>query len=337
MTNKEVMVWGIHAGKTGDADSLFRDKNVIALGEYGQVGDISVLPADREAYKKLVREKTQEKPGAIPVYAGQLFRFVHELKPGDYVIYPSKPEREIYIGRVEGQYQYIPSDKLHYPYRRSVKWLKHLPRTSFSQGALFEVGSAMAFFQVKNFADEFISALEKPTESVAEPESDETVRAVVSDIEDSTRDYILKHLKKDLAGHPLEHLVAHLLQTMGYHTRVSKKGADGGLDIIAHKDELGFEPPIVKVQVKSSEETIGEPVVASLYGKVGPNEYGLFVTLGKFTPQARNFERSKQNLRLIDGKEFLDLIFEHYEQFEARYKGLIPLKRVYIPDEDIEG
>jgi hypothetical protein len=36
---------------------------------------------------------------------------------------------------------------------------------------------------------------------------------------------------------------------------VRDKGADGGVDIIAHKDELGFEPPIIKVQVKSKEGT----------------------------------------------------------------------------------
>lgn len=41
---------------------------------------------------------------------------------------------------------------------------------------------------------------------------------------------------------------------MEYRTRVSPEGPDGGVDIIAHKDELGFEPPIIKVQVKSTEE-----------------------------------------------------------------------------------
>jgi hypothetical protein len=27
------------------------------------------------------------------------------------------------------------------------------------------------------------------------------------------------------------------------------------------------------------------------------------------------------------------LALQHYEQFDSRHKGLIPLKRVYIPDE----
>ena len=70
---------------------------------------------------------------------------------------------------------------------------------------------------------------------------------------------------------------------MGYRTRVSPEGPDGGIDIVAHKDELGFEPPIIKVQVKSTEGSIGDPMVSALYGKVGAGEFGLMVALGTFT------------------------------------------------------
>jgi restriction system protein len=58
----------------------------------------------------------------------------------------------------------------------------------------------------------------------------------------------------------------------------------------------------------------------------------LLVILGTFTAQARNFERSKSNLRLIDGEELVKLILQHYEQFDSRYKGLFPLKQVYVPE-----
>jgi predicted Mrr-cat superfamily restriction endonuclease len=54
---------------------------------------------------------------------------------------------------------------------------------------------------------------------------------------------------------------------MGYRTRrISREGADGGVDIIAHKDELGFEPPIIKVQVKATEGKVGDPEASALYG-----------------------------------------------------------------------
>ena len=78
-------------------------------------------------------------------------------------------------------------------------------------------------------------------------------------------------------------------------------------------------------------------MVSSLYGKVDQKEYGLLVTLGVFTKQARNFARNKPNLRLIDGEELVTLVLKHYEHFDSRYKGLIPLKRVYIPESIEEG
>lgn len=331
MSGKEITVWGIHGGRTGDADHLFLKKNFIALG-WHKMGDLSRLKPDREAFKAChTQAYPEDKPGAVPVKAGQLFRYVHELKVGDYVVYPSQRDKLIHIARVEGEYTYNPSLDSGYPNTRPVRWLKHLPRTSFTQGALYEIGSAMSFFQVKTYADEFMKALEGRVEPPPARE-DETVAYVAEEIVQTTRDFILKQLSQEFKGHPLAHFVAHLLQTMGYHTRVSPEGPDGGVDIIAHKDELGFEPPIIKVQVKSSSGSTGDPVVSALYGKLSGGEHALLVTLGTFTPPALNFARTKSNLRLIDGDGLVDLILMHYEQFDSRYKGLLPLKRVYIPE-----
>jgi restriction system protein len=59
---------------------------------------------------------------------------------------------------------------------------------------------------------------------------------------------------------------------------------------------------------------------------------GLMVTLGTFTAQATSFAKSKSNLRLIEGDELVRLIFQHYDEFDSRYKGLLPLRRVYVPE-----
>jgi restriction system protein len=331
MADAEPLIWGIHAGRTGDADNLFLKHNVVALG-WDKIGDLGQINADREAFKIAVAKAYPEaKPGAIPNNAGQLFRFAHEMKSGDLIAYPSKRDRQIHIGRVEGVYAYAPLPEPGYPNQRAVKWLRTVPRTQFTQGALYEIGSAMSFFQVRNYAEEFRTALEG--KAVPPPVSqDDTVAVVADEIEETTRDYILKRLAQELKGHPLAGFVAHLLGTMGYRSRVSPEGPDGGIDIIAHKDELGFEPPIIKVQVKSGEGSIGDPVVSALYGKVTASEYGLLVTLGTFTAQAQNFAKSKSNLRLIDGEGLVDLVLQHYEQFDSRYKGLLPLKRVYVPE-----
>jgi restriction system protein len=334
--SQDPTLWGIHAGKTGDAESLFLKQNVISLG-WHEIGDLKTLKGTREAFKEryaaVYAEAAKAKPGTVPTSAGQLYRFLHEMQEGDFVAYPSKKSKLVHLGRIVGSYKYDESGEPHYPQRRSVVWLKAIPRSHFSQGALYEIGSALSVFVVKNYADEFWTAIEgtqpPPLVPVAK---DETVAEISQDIEETTRDFVLKVLAQQTKGHPFAHFVASLLQTMGYRTRVSAEGPDGGIDIVAHKDELGFEPPIIKVQCKSTEGSIGDPAISQLYGKVAPNEFGLFVTLGYFTNQAIQFARGKSNLRLVDGDDLVELVLEHYEALDSKYKGLIPLRRVYVPE-----
>lgn len=332
MTNvAEKIFWGIHGGRKGEANSIFLKEKAIALG-WKKLEDLTSLKPDREAFKKKVAEAYPEKkPGAIPVQAGQFFRFMHEMQVGDFVIYPSKIDKKVHIGRVDGKYAFQLKKGGGFPHRRAVTWLKAVPRTHFSQGALYEIGSAMTFFQVKNYADEFRAVVEGK-EPIKPPEEDETVGIVAEEIENTTRDFILKRLAQEIKGHAFEGFVGHLLLAMGYKTRMAQPGPDSGIDIIAHKDELGFEPPIIKVQVKSTEGSVGDPIASALYGKVDTSEFGLLVTLGTFTKQAKSFAQNKSNLRLIDGEELVALIFQHYEKFDSKYKGLIPLKRVYVPE-----
>lgn len=328
-----ITLWGIHAGRFSEAESLFLTKNVIALG-WAASGNLKEAGDSREAFKAHYATKFPEaKSTSIPASAGQLYRFVHEMKVGDLVAFPAKRSRTIHLGKITGEYQYVPSQANGHPQQRTVEWIKEVPRTHFSQGALYEIGSALSLFTVKTYVEEFLSVLDSKSVSKPVPAiEDQTVAEVKHDVEETTSDFILKVLAQETKGHPFADFVGNLLQTMGYRTRLSPPGVDGGIDIVAHKDELGFEPPIIKVQVKSSVGSIGDPMISQLYGKVAPTEFGLFVTLGTFTSQAVQFARAKSNLRLIDGESLVQLILEHYEQLDSKYKGLIPLRRVYIPE-----
>jgi restriction system protein len=77
--------------------------------------------------------------------------------------------------------------------------------------------------------------------------------------------------------------------------------------------------------------------VQKLFGAIEREEKGLFVTLGSFTADARTFEQTKPNLRLIDGAALIELIYTHYHQFEPRYQMLLPLKQSYIPGPIVSG
>ena len=151
MANKTI--WGIH---TMD-DPLFLNQNLIAIG-WEEMGNLANIDVSRDAYKeKYIAVYPNAKKGSIATSAGMLYRFACEVQEGDYIVFPSKIDRKINIGIIESAY-YYDSTTTTYPHRRSVKWLKSLPRTAFSQGALHEVGSALSFFQVKNYGSDGVGA-----------------------------------------------------------------------------------------------------------------------------------------------------------------------------------
>jgi hypothetical protein len=175
-------------------------------------------------------------------------------------------------------------------------------------------------------------ALRKTGGTAPVVEKNETVTSVDGDIEANTTNFILTKLGEDVERHRLTDFVAHLLKKMSYCTHVFPQALDSGIDIVAHRDELGFEPPIIKVQVKNTKDILGDADVMALYAMVNTCEFGLLVTLGSFSTQAVNFAKSKSNLRLIDGDELVKLISKYYDQLDSHYKALVPLRRVYAPE-----
>lgn len=324
MSNEEKRIWGIH---TQD-DNLFLKNDVIAIG-WSDMGDLDNIDANRDAFKeKYTQIYPDAKKGSIATGAGMLYRFCHEIQVDDYVVFPSKSNREVNIGVVESEYIYD-SNQPEYVQTRKVKWLQHLPRMVFSQGALYEIGSAMSLFSVKNYADEFLSVLDKDfMKNYSSDSEDESVGATADDIIEGTKDFILKELSRQLKGYDLEGFVADLLRAMGYRTTISPQGGDSGIDITAYKDEL---PPRILVQVKSQDGDIKETTIQSLKGAMREGDYGLFVTLSNYTKNAQKYLDSTPIIRGINGTELVELILKYYDDLSDKYRKMIPLKQVYIP------
>ncbi|MGA2929898.1 MAG: restriction endonuclease [Solirubrobacteraceae bacterium] len=341
-------VWGIH----NDHPELDLIGNGFISVGWEALGDLTAIGPDKEALKQRVAQTfPNAKPGAIPVWAGVLLRFGFEMKVGDLVIYPYKPDSTLNFGRIESDYYYEPDVELHRN-RRKVQWLKTgIPRAQFSKSARYEVGSAVTLFRVKNHEAEFVAFVNGAAPAPA-PDTVPAI-AVAADeaaaqaedepnaerIETYTRDFIIETLLKELEGVRFEYFVAHLMEAMGYRTHVTQAVGDGGFDVIAHRDALGLEPPIIKVQCKRTVASIGAPDVQKLTGTLAPggSELGLFVTLGAYSKDAQQLGRTRQDLRLVNGNELVDLIFEHYESFRSEWKRLLPLRRVYVVDREPEA
>lgn len=124
----------------------------------------------------------------------------------------------------------------------------------------------------------------------------------------------------------MEELLASILRAMGYKAKVSPKGPDRGVDVIASPDGLGLTQPRIKAEVKHRNGSMGAPVIRGFIGALREGDSGLFISTGGFTREARyEAERSTYPLTLVD------LIVSHYESFDLEGRALIPLVRIYWP------
>lgn len=333
-------VWGIHMPEWVGDDPI--EQGFVALG-WSRLGDIFAIPNDREEFKRrLLAAYPEKKAGAIPVNAGTLLRFAHEIAAGELIVYPSSNNRMVNIGRATGKRWHGPALNLGddtFPNFMGVKWLGSFPRNDFSQAALNEIGAAIALFRIRQHAGEFEAKLgpiaSAPGSEIEDEEAipDDIASQAASQLaEENTQDFVIRRINVGLSGFEFEHFTAHLMECLGYTARVTEKSGDGGVDIIAHTDQLGFQPPIIKIQCKRQTAQVGEPEVSQLLGTLGEGEFALFVTLGSYSRQARNRERNTPRLRLLDGEQLVQMILDHYPKMSPRYRTMLPLKQIYVPD-----
>ncbi len=338
-------VWGIHNDKL--TTELY-DRGFVSIG-WEAVGDLSKIGPSREEIKEALKLTfPSKKPQAIAVNAGVLERFRSVIQEGDVVVAPFRPDSTIAIGVVSGNYYFDGTSETH-PNRIPVEWKRRsIPRTVFSKSALYEVGSALTLFEIKNHASEFLALLDRPEgslsedetavdQAVAEGDAEPTTEPRASRVERHTRDYVLSALKEAISHQEFEEFTAALLRAVGYQARTTSYTGDGGVDVLAHRDPLGVEPPQIKVQCKHQVTNATGPEVQQLMGTQGPGELLLFVTLGGYTQQARDYERGKPGLRLLSGEDIVDLFLAHYDNLEPRWRTLVPLRPVLVVDDTVDG
>lgn len=335
-------VWGIH---NDVLTTELVDGSFVSIG-WDKIGDLVKVGPDREALKEAQKQAYPEtKPGAVPVHAGTLHRFAFDIQVGDVIVAPYRPDSTVNIGVVSGPYQYVPDAEVH-RHRRPVQWKKlGVARSVFTQPALYEIGSAITVFGVRKHAAEFLAVLDAQGASVEDVSAavEQVQQQTLEDVGDEprasrvdrfTRDYIQSQLKfPNISHRDFEEFTADLLRALGYQARVTQYSQDGGVDVIAHRDPLGVEPPLIKVQCKHHTNTISGPEVQQLVGTLAPSELAVFVTLGSYSKDAQSIERQKRGLRLLSGESIVDLVLSSYDRLPERWRTQIPLTRLFVVDD----
>lgn len=151
--NIDKPLWVIRAGLSSAAHDLFIKKRLIVLMEQ-EMGDLRALPKERQAFYSAFQLKhAGEAIQATSGIGGKFFRFIHEVKIGDYILYPCRIDMKIYFGVVTGPYCYTASRR-EFPHSRRVVWKTSFPKKALSLFARRELNTARTFFVLKNNADE---------------------------------------------------------------------------------------------------------------------------------------------------------------------------------------
>ena len=316
-------LWVVHIGNNDEVAQRAQTEGFVCIG-WTRMGDLA--PNDNREKARAAYEQTYPDAdrGKVNASYGQPYRFAQKMKVGDTVVYPVKGSRFLYIGRISGDYEFRSGDadlvKKDYCNVRPVEWLaRDVPRIAFSAAALHSFGSLSSVSTSDDFLDEVQTVLRNggtvpapaavPATTPEDPADADAVETdagtVAADAELETEDYLLKRWSR--TAQDFEHVVAAVLRAMGYTARVGPGTRDGGVDIVAHLDPLGVQPPTLKVQVKSGTTPVGSPAVNQLRGSVQPGQTGLLVGLGGFSTDAKQVQQHSSNVVLIDGERFVEL------------------------------
>lgn len=327
--------WIIRAGKGGIRADEWISGGYIAIYWDFNGEDIASLSKEqlKLLYRKVNPEATKQ---VVAAHVGMVYRFSHEIVEGSNVVMYDPSTRLYHLGTVTGECLFIPSDENdddNGSYRRKVIWETTASRDLLSSSAKHSLGSISTLFGV---SDETMIELQSAakgdifqniSDDAEEESSIEAREATAEDGIERIKDRIMQ-----LAWDDMELLVAGVLRSMGYKTSMTRKGADGGKDIIASPDGLGLESPRIVVEVKHRKGSMGAPALRSFIGGLRNTDSGLFVSTGGFTREAEyEADRALMPVKLLDLDQFAHLLVDNYEAADLETRAILPLVRIYWP------
>lgn len=329
-------LWLVRAGRYGERED-FALQNKMAVIGWDDLPDLSTIKTRKELSTLLQKTYPDQKSKTLLNWESQIWGFIHEMQIGDLIALPLKHRSVIVFGEVLGDYRFEQKNPVDARHTRPVKWLTEIPRTQIDQDIRYSLGAAMTVGRIRrNKAEERLrSILAKKDDTSTKPTANMVDEAEIEapfEIEQFARDQISDYINRKFKGHGLARLVAALLQAQGYQVRIAPEGPDGGVDIIAGRGALGFEPPRLIVQVKSSDTPVDVSVLRELQGVMSNfnADQGLFVAWGGFKGTVEK-EAARQyfKIRLWDADYLVQMIQEHYDQLPDAIQAELPLKRIW--------
>lgn len=332
--------WAVRAGSLGEREAFALENSCVVIG-WDTIPDLSQFGTRAELRKAIAKVHPELSEAKLSVWTGELWSFSHAIKEGDLVALPRRHVGTIAFGTITGAYRYDAAAPANARHQLPVRWINtDFPRLRLDQDIRFSLASMLTVFRVRrDLAEERMrGVLEGRAPSPDRAAAADELETEFINIERQARDRIIAHIGRNFRKHDLERLIEAILNAQGFVTDRTTPGADGGVDILAGRGQLGFEPPRLAVQVKSSENPVDVSSVRELQGvmRAFSADMGLYVAWGGFRGTApRDARRDFFQLRLWDAEDVLDQILGLYDRLPSDIQAELPLKRVWtLVEED---
>lgn len=340
MNKDNFRIWMVRAGEASFLIDEFLKQEIVAIG-WNELGPLDSAWSYEQLKERFKEKYPEDTAGRVNLCVSQIWKFLNDFKKHDKVITYDSASREYYIGNIESACQY--DDQLEYHHFRKVKWMDgSIHRDALSTEAKNTLGAISTIFELPPIVwselllnhDEYVSEDdEEDLEEAIKFQEEQELQRLKDDVIFRSQEFI-KDIIANLSWQDTEALVAGLLKTMGYKTRMTTRGGgDLGSDIVASPDELFLEQPIVKVEVKKrSKDKIGAPDIRNFIGGMRGYHKGIYVTTSGYSKEAHyEAERANFAITLIDSDWLVELLLSNYEALDPETKALVPLRKIYWP------
>jgi len=323
--------WMVRAGDYNELLDQFWKEEIVAIG-WQELADTTSLENRGDYKNAYTKAYPAHSTGRTAVNAGQIYRFEKEIQVDDYVLTFDKVKREYFVGKCIGKAKYSKTINKEYPRVRPVKWLGKFSRSQLSAEAQNSFGSVLTVFSVTSYISEIEACLSgkhrEAIEDMVKPEE-----AVPFYIDTKTKaDEKIADILSQLDPYDFQYLIGAIFRAMGFKTIEKDPGRDRGVDIIAFKDEFGFEKPRIKVQVKHRASAAGGPEIRNFIGALDEGEVGIFVSTSGFKGDAiKEVGRLSTKMTIYSLEDVMNLLLKYYDHLEPEFRNLVPLAQIWIP------
>ena len=329
--------WMIRAGEGGRLFDDFEARQCVAVG-WNDLGDLRQYGSHEALRQAFIENYGNAKAGAVANAVAMIRKFRDDIQSGDYVITYSPELRQYLVGIDQGEYDFMSPEQQvgDYANIRRVQWQGKVSRDDLGQATRSSLGSTLAVFRLSaEVLCDMRGVLEgKATTAAYAPEEIEAEFIELSEDVRSRSHELIKDKIQQLTPEEMEHFAAAVLRAMGYRTKVSPRGPDRGVDVLASPDGLGLTQPRIKVEVKHRSGSMGAQDIRGFIGTLRDGDNGVYLSTGGFTREARyEAERATLPVTLVDIDDLADLTVDNYDRFDLEGRALVPLMRVYWPAE----